>query len=116
MTGVPSTTPAPSPGTRSTVGPAEGLIPPSPSPTSATASTNCVAALAGLRTCMGYVTGTDSEMPTPQSECCSGLAGFLNSSRAAALAGDGNRELQCLCPILLGQINPPARTNQYLHE
>ncbi|CAL4989989.1 unnamed protein product [Urochloa decumbens] len=66
--------------------------------------TECVAPLAGLMTCGTFLTGSEQETPTPQSDCCTGLGGFLNTSSAAA--GDGNdRILRCLCPVILGDVN-----------
>ncbi|CAM0152438.1 unnamed protein product [Urochloa decumbens] len=66
--------------------------------------TECVAPLAGLMTCGTFLTGSEPETPTPQSDCCTGLGGFLNTSSAAA--GDGNdRILRCLCPVILGDVN-----------
>ncbi|PUZ43429.1 hypothetical protein GQ55_8G008800 [Panicum hallii var. hallii] len=64
--------------------------------------TDCVTPLAGLMTCGTFLTGSESETPTPQSECCSGLGAFLNTSSAA---GDGDRTLRCLCPVILGDVN-----------
>ena len=63
---------------------------------------DCVTPLAGLMTCGTFLTGSESETPTPQSECCSGLGAFLNTSSAA---GDGDRTLRCLCPVILGDVN-----------
>ncbi|XP_062203406.1 leucine-rich repeat extensin-like protein 5 [Phragmites australis] len=67
--------------------------------------TDCVTPLAGLMTCGTFLTGSESETPTPQSECCSGLAAFLNTSSAGSAAGDGDRTLRCLCPVILGDVN-----------
>nr|CAB3490715.1 unnamed protein product [Digitaria exilis] len=64
--------------------------------------TECVTPLAGLMTCGTFLTGSEAETPTPQSECCTGLGGFLNTSSAA---GDGDRTLRCLCPVILGDVN-----------
>ncbi|TVT99855.1 hypothetical protein EJB05_54742, partial [Eragrostis curvula] len=88
--------------------PARGLIPGFPglpgsyggSPSSS--PTECVTPLAGLMTCGTFLTGSESETPTPQSECCNGLGAFLNSSSAA---GDDDRTLRCLCPVILGDVN-----------
>ena len=63
---------------------------------------DCVTPLAGLMTCGTFLTGSESETPSPQSECCSGLGAFLNASSAA---GDGDRTLRCLCPVILGDVN-----------
>nr|CAB3488868.1 unnamed protein product [Digitaria exilis] len=64
--------------------------------------TECVTPLAGLMTCGTFLTGSEAETPSPQSECCTGLGGFLNTSSAA---GDGDRTLRCLCPVILGDVN-----------
>jgi hypothetical protein len=70
--------------------------------TPSSSPTDCVTPLAGLMTCGTFLTGSESETPTPQSECCSGLGAFLNTSSAA---GDGERTLRCLCPVILGDVN-----------
>ncbi|CAN6357376.1 unnamed protein product [Urochloa humidicola] len=66
--------------------------------------TECVAPLAAVMTCGTFLTGSEPETPTPQSDCCTGLRGFLNTSTSAA-AGDGDRILRCLCPVILGDVN-----------
>ncbi|CAO2140608.1 unnamed protein product [Urochloa humidicola] len=66
--------------------------------------TECVAPLAGLMTCGTFLTGSEPETPTPQSDCCTGLGAFLNTSTSAA-AEDGDRILRCLCPVILGDVN-----------
>ncbi|KAI4997266.1 non-specific lipid transfer protein-like 1 [Hordeum vulgare subsp. vulgare] len=80
------------------VGGAGGFGGSPPSPPSA--PTDCVTPLAGLMTCASFLTGSDPETPTPQSECCGGLGMFLNSSAAA-----DDRSLRCLCPVILGDVN-----------
>lgn len=65
--------------------------------------TDCVTPLAGLMTCGTFLTGSEPETPTPQSECCAGLGAFLNSSSSAAEGDD--RILRCLCPVILGDVN-----------
>ncbi|RLN08142.1 uncharacterized protein C2845_PM11G24530 [Panicum miliaceum] len=62
----------------------------------------CVSAMAGLMSCGSFVTGSQEETPTPQSDCCIGLRVFFNSTSAA---GDGGRTLRCLCPVILGDVN-----------
>ncbi|KAM0890497.1 hypothetical protein ACQ4PT_027026 [Festuca glaucescens] len=62
--------------------------------------TDCVTPLAGLMTCATFLTGSEADTPTPQSECCGGLGMFLNSSAAA-----DDRSLRCLCPVILGDVN-----------
>ncbi|CAN6335369.1 unnamed protein product [Urochloa humidicola] len=64
--------------------------------------TECVAPLAGLMTCGTFLTGSQPETPTPQSDCCTGLGGFLNTTTTT---GDGDRILRCLCPVILGDVN-----------
>ncbi|RCV36852.1 hypothetical protein SETIT_8G014800v2 [Setaria italica] len=64
--------------------------------------TECVTPLAALMTCGSFLTGSEQDTPTPQSECCSGLGAFLNTTSAA---GDGDRTLRCLCPVILGDVN-----------
>jgi hypothetical protein len=66
--------------------------------------TDCVTPLAGLMTCGTFLTGSESETPTPQSECCAGLGAFLNSSSSGAAEGD-DHTLRCLCPVILGDVN-----------
>ncbi|KAF8706352.1 hypothetical protein HU200_030614 [Digitaria exilis] len=66
--------------------------------------TECVTPLAGLMTCGTFLTGSEAETPTPQSECCTGLGGFLNNTSSAA-GTDGDRTLRCLCPLILGDVN-----------
>ncbi|OEL23765.1 hypothetical protein BAE44_0015217 [Dichanthelium oligosanthes] len=69
-------------------------------------TTECVTSLAALMTCGTFLTGSEAETPTPQSECCSGLGAFLNSSSAGSTTGDGgDRTLRCLCPVILGDVN-----------
>uniref|UniRef100_A0A453HPA6 Bifunctional inhibitor/plant lipid transfer protein/seed storage helical domain-containing protein n=1 Tax=Aegilops tauschii subsp. strangulata TaxID=200361 RepID=A0A453HPA6_AEGTS len=80
------------------VGGAGGFGGSSPSPP--LAPTDCVTPLAGLMTCASFLTGSEAETPTPQSECCGGLGMFLNSSAAA-----DDRSLRCLCPVILGDVN-----------
>ncbi|KAG2481333.1 leucine-rich repeat extensin-like protein 5 [Panicum virgatum] len=70
--------------------------------TPSSSPTDCVTPLAGLMTCGTFLTGSESETPSPQSECCSGIGAFLNASSAA---GDGDRTLRCLCPVILGDVN-----------
>ncbi|KAF7043392.1 hypothetical protein CFC21_052755 [Triticum aestivum] len=70
------------------------------SPSPPLAPTDCVTPLAGLMTCASFLTGSEAETPTPQSECCGGLGMFLNSSAAA-----DDRSLRCLCPVILGDVN-----------
>ncbi|XP_066354375.1 uncharacterized protein [Miscanthus floridulus] len=65
--------------------------------------TDCVTPLAGLMTCGTFLTGSEPETPTPQSECCAGLGAFLNSSSSAAEGDD--HTLRCLCPVILGDVN-----------
>jgi hypothetical protein len=62
--------------------------------------TNCVTPLAGLMTCASFLTGSEADTPTPQSDCCGGLNMFLNSSAAT-----DDRSLRCLCPVILGDVN-----------
>lgn len=45
----------------------------------------------------------EPDAPSPQSECCAGLAGFLNA--VSSSPGDGDRTLRCLCPVILGDVN-----------
>ncbi|KAL6906003.1 hypothetical protein ACP4OV_003604 [Aristida adscensionis] len=109
MPGVPSA-PAvgmPSPCPKSPLAPLPGFpgMPGAGSPAAAASPTDCVTPLAGLMTCGTFLTGSESETPTPQSECCSGLGAFLNSSSAGSAAGDGDRTLRCLCPVILGDVN-----------
>ncbi|XP_066357992.1 leucine-rich repeat extensin-like protein 5 [Miscanthus floridulus] len=66
--------------------------------------TDCVTPLAGLMTCGTFLTGSEPETPTPQSECCNGLGAFLNSSSSGAAEGD-DHTLRCLCPVILGDVN-----------
>ncbi|KAM0920344.1 hypothetical protein ACQ4PT_007572 [Festuca glaucescens] len=61
---------------------------------------DCVTPLAGLMTCASFLTGSEADTPTPQSECCSGLGMFLNSTAAV-----DDRSLRCLCPVILGDVN-----------
>ncbi|CAN6344194.1 unnamed protein product [Urochloa humidicola] len=78
-----------------------------PPPPAAGTGTDCVAPLAELMPCGAFVTGSEPATPTPQSDCCTGLGGFLNTSTSAA-AGYGNsgdRILRCLCPVILGDVN-----------
>jgi len=65
--------------------------------------TDCVTPLAGLMTCGTFLTGSEPETPTPQSECCAGLGAFLNISSSAAEGDD--HTLRCLCPVILGDVN-----------
>ncbi|CAN6380350.1 unnamed protein product [Urochloa humidicola] len=67
--------------------------------------TECVAPLAGLMTCGAFLTGSEPETPTPQSDCCTGLGGFLNTTTTSSTTGDGDRILRCLCPVILGDVN-----------
>jgi hypothetical protein len=48
----------------------------------------CVTPLAALMTCGSFLTGSEPETPTPQSECCSGLGAFLNTTSAGAVGDD----------------------------
>ncbi|KAL6653339.1 hypothetical protein ACP70R_008917 [Stipagrostis hirtigluma subsp. patula] len=107
MPSVPSAPVVPSPCPKSPLAPLPGFpgMPGAGGSTPPASPTECVTPLAGLMTCGTFLTGSDSETPTPQSECCSGLAGFLNSSSAGSAAGDGDRTLRCLCPVILGDVN-----------
>ncbi|KAI4991608.1 hypothetical protein ZWY2020_039994 [Hordeum vulgare] len=67
---------------------------------SSSSPADCVTPLAGLMTCASFLTGSEPETPTPQSECCSGLGMFLNSTAAV-----DDRSLRCLCPVILGDVN-----------
>ncbi|KAF7058123.1 hypothetical protein CFC21_065249 [Triticum aestivum] len=67
---------------------------------SASSPADCVTPLAGLMTCASFLTGSEPDTPTPQSECCSGLGMFLNSTAAV-----DDRSLRCLCPVILGDVN-----------
>jgi hypothetical protein len=51
-------------------------------------------------TCASFLTGSEPDTPTPQSECCNGLGMFLNSTAAV-----DDRSLRCLCPVILGDVN-----------
>jgi len=51
--------------------------------------------LAGLMACVPFITGTQDQTPTPQSQCCAGLGAFFNSSST----------LRCLCPVILGDVS-----------
>ena len=83
---------APLPGFPGMPGAGSGQSPSSP--------TDCVTPLAGLMTCATFLTGSEADTPTPQSECCGGLGMFLNSSAAT-----DDRSLRCLCPVILGDVN-----------
>ncbi|CAM0874484.1 unnamed protein product [Alopecurus aequalis] len=83
---------APLPGFPGMPGASSGSPPSSP--------TDCVTPLAGLMTCATFLTGSEADTPTPQSECCGGLNMFLNSSAAT-----DDRSLRCLCPVILGDVN-----------
>jgi hypothetical protein len=96
----PPTTPGESPG-RPEVPPSFGS-PGTPS-SSSSSPADCVTPLAALMTCGTFLTGSAPETPTPDSECCSGLSAFLNTSSAAGDGGD--RTLRCLCPVILGDVN-----------
>ncbi|KAK3123456.1 hypothetical protein QOZ80_8AG0631220 [Eleusine coracana subsp. coracana] len=107
----PPSFPRPSPPSPPTTGGEFGFGVPSPRPevpplfggaAPSPPSTDCVTALAGLMTCGTFLTGSAPDTPTPQSECCAGLSTFLNTSSAA---GDGDRTLRCLCPVILGDVN-----------
>jgi hypothetical protein len=52
--------------------------------------------------CGPFLTGSQNRTPTPEGDCCTGLVGFLN---AASAAGARDRVLQCLCPVILGDVN-----------
>ncbi|CAN6362054.1 unnamed protein product [Urochloa humidicola] len=60
----------------------------------------CVAPLAELMACGAFVTGTEPETPTPQSDCCIGLGGFFNTTTTSSRI-----LLRCLCPVILGDVN-----------
>uniref|UniRef100_K3Y9M2 Bifunctional inhibitor/plant lipid transfer protein/seed storage helical domain-containing protein n=1 Tax=Setaria italica TaxID=4555 RepID=K3Y9M2_SETIT len=106
--GVPSAPPCPRPAAPSVSGfpfvpgfpglPGGGVGGSTPS----SSPTECVTPLAALMTCGSFLTGSEQDTPTPQSECCSGLGAFLNTTAAA---GDGDRTLRCLCPVILGDVN-----------
>ncbi|KAG2622660.1 uncharacterized protein LOC120700504 [Panicum virgatum] len=57
--------------------------------------TECAMPLAGLMACVPFITGTQDQTPTPQSQCCAGLGAFFNSSST----------LRCLCPVILGDVS-----------
>ncbi|KQJ92566.1 palladin [Brachypodium distachyon] len=71
-----------------------------PGASSSSSPADCVTPLAGLMTCASFLTGSEADTPTPQSECCSGLGMFLNSTAAV-----DDRSLRCLCPVILGDVN-----------
>ncbi|XP_051230631.1 uncharacterized protein [Lolium perenne] len=87
-----ATTQPPLPGFPGLQQPGNGGVSSSPS--------DCVTPLAGLMTCASFLTGSEPDTPTPQSECCNGLGMFLNSTAAV-----DDRSLRCLCPVILGDVN-----------
>ncbi|WVZ88285.1 hypothetical protein U9M48_034821 [Paspalum notatum var. saurae] len=104
--GVPSSAPgSPPPCSRPAVPQLPGFpgLPGSVGGSTPSSPTECVTPLAGLMTCGAFLTGSEPDTPTPQSECCNGLGAFLNSSSAAAPGDD--RTLRCLCPVILGDVN-----------
>lgn len=65
----------------------------------------CLMPLVGMMSC-GFLSGSVSsaDAPAPGSQCCAELSSFLDSTTVAGGGGDTQSQLNCLCPVIRGEV------------